>query len=179
MKRNSLYGLIILTIGAIAGQSLIFAKGDTHTIAVVDVQRILMESQAGKIARDLLQRTQDRLRKDLEDKRKELEELQKNYETKQELMNDKALREMERKIFVKQEELQRLQLKAQMDLQSRDAEFTRSILDELKPLLQQLAKERGLELIIEKNEAGVLYHREPLDLTDILLKRYDELKSKK
>lgn len=169
-------GAILILLGT----HLALAKGESGTpVGVVDVQRILMESQAGRIARDLLQKTQDRIRKELEEKRKELEELQKSYESKQEMMSEKARRDLERKILEKQEELQRLQLKAQMDLQSRDAEYTRSILDELKPLIQQLAKERGLELILEKNEGGVLYNRDALDLTDILLKRYDEMKSKK
>lgn len=172
------FGLVLSILIFFAFIHKAFARNDSINIGIVDVQKILMESQAGKIARDLLQKTQERIRRDLEEKRKELEDLQRNYEAKQDALSEKARREMERKILDKQEEFQRLQLKAQMDLQSRDAELTRSILDDLKPLIQQIARERGLDIILEKNEAGVLYLREAMDLTDLILKRYDEQKTK-
>jgi outer membrane protein len=179
MRYRKVFACALAILCLLGFASKVFARSEGLNVGIVDVQKILLESQAGKIARDLLQKTQERIRKELDEKRKELEDLQKSYDAKQEVLSDKARREMEQKILQKQEEFQRLQLKAQMDLQSRDAEFTRSILDELKPLIQQIAKERGLDLILEKNEAGVLYHRESLDLTDLLLKRYDEMKSKK
>lgn len=155
------------------------AASAAQSIAFVDVQRILQESSAGKIARDLLEQSTKRLRNQLDQQRQELEDLQKQYETQRSLLKPDAREKLERDIVEKQMALRQALQQSQVELQNRDAEFTASILDELKPIISKLAKERGIDVVMEKGESGLLYAAERLDLTDVVLKRYDASKQKK
>jgi outer membrane protein len=135
-----------------------------------------VESRSGRSARDVLQKSHERKVKELEQKRQELEELQKKYTTQKDLLNEKSRREMEQKIMDLSREYQELQLRAQMDIQKLDQELTQNILEELQPIVKKIAEEKGFDLILEKNEGGVVFRKEPLDITDLVLKQYDQSK---
>ncbi len=145
-------------------------------IATVDVQRILEESNAGRIARDLLKQTTRRARAQIDEMRSQLETLQKRYDSQKSILKPDAREELEQQIVETQLELRQTLQQSQMELQDRDTELTSAILEDLKPIIEALAKEKGLTLVIESGEAGVLFAADKLDLTDVILKRYDESK---
>lgn len=147
-------------------------------IAVIDVQRILVDSSAGRIARDLLEQSSKRAQETIERMRLDLENLQKQYEGQRAILKEDARQALETQILEKQMELRQTLQQTQIDLQQRDAELTEAILAELKPIIADLAAQRGLTLVLEKGEAGVLFNQDKLDLTDIVLKRYDDSKRK-
>lgn len=149
-----------------------------QAIGFVDVQRILSDSDAGRIARGLLEQSTKRIRTQLDTMRQQAEDLQAKYESQKSILKPDAREKLEQEIMEKQMELRQALQQSQMELQNRDAELTASILDELKPIIDKLAKERQLDVVMEKGEAGVLFAAERFDLTDVVLKRYDESKKK-
>ena len=40
-------------------------------------------------------------------------------------------------------------------------------------IIEQIAKEKNYDLVLERTESAVLYARENMDLTDELIKRYN------
>ena len=62
------------------------------------------------------------------------------------------------------------------ELQQRDTDLTKRILNELFEILQTLGKEGGYSMILEKNEGAVIYADETIDLTGDLIKAYDASK---
>jgi len=148
-------------------------------IAVVDVQRILEESTAGRIARDLLQQSTRRTRAKLDRLKGELDELQQRWESQKAVLKPKAQEELQQQIIEKQTQLREQLQKAQSSLQERDAELTGSILEELQPIIADLAEKRGFKIVLERGEAGILHMQEKLDITDVVLNRYDASKEKK
>lgn len=169
---RKIFGICILVLAISAP---VFAE---QTIAVVDVQKILQESSAGRIARDLLESSTKRAKEKIDGMKIELDGMQQRYETQSAVLSPESRQALEQEILEKQYILRQELQKSQMDLQSQDANLTSSILDDLKPILEEVAKEKGLSMIIEKGEAGVLYSEDKLDLTDIVLTRYDASKQK-
>lgn len=163
--------------GLILAAGLALASpAEAQNIGVVDVQRILEESSAGRIARDLLRQTTRRAEARIEGLKKEFEGLQQRYESQRALLKPDAREALERELLEKQMTLRQELQRTQMDLQGRDAELTGSILDELKPIIERLAAERKLDLVVERGEAGILFMAPKLDLTDLVLRRYDASK---
>jgi Skp family chaperone for outer membrane proteins len=48
------------------------------------------------------------------------------------------------------------------------------VLQEVAGLIQRLGKEKGFAIVIERQRAGVLYAAVDADLTDDVLKAYDD-----
>ena len=147
-------------------------------IGFVDVQRILQDSDAGRIARGLFEQSTKRIRTQLDTMRTQAEDMQAKYESQKSILKPDAREKLEQQIVEKQMELRQALQQSQMELQNRDAELTASILDDLKPIIEKLAKEKQLDVVMEKGEAGILYSAERFDLTDVVLKRYDDSKKK-
>lgn len=147
-----------------------------QSVAYIDVQFILENSNAGRIARDLLKQSTKRAQDRMESMKTEMEELQKRYESQKGVLKPAAREELEKQIIEKQMQLRQELQRTQMDLQNRDAELTGAILDELRPFIEEIAKQRKIELVVEKGESGVLWADPKLDLTQVVLQRYDASK---
>ncbi len=147
-----------------------------QNVAFIDVQYILENSNAGRIARDLLKQSTKRAQDRMETMKVEFEDLQKRYESQKGVLKPAAREDLEKQIIEKQMALRQELQRTQMDLQSRDAELTGAILDELRPFIEDIAKQRKVELVIEKGESGVLWADPKLDLTQVVLQRYDASK---
>jgi outer membrane protein len=73
-------------------------------------------------------------------------------------------------------EYQRLVQDSQTEIKKKEAELTESILKDIRELIEKLGEEEGYTLIIEKGM--VLYSSKGIDVTDSILKKYDEAKAK-
>lgn len=176
VKRMCNFGLALVMAGALV--TGLPTAADAASIAVVNVQQILEESSAGRIARDLLKQNTQRARQKIEGLKQKLDELQSRYESQKAVLKPKARAELEQEIMEKQMTLRQELQKTQQDLQQRDAELTSAILEELKPIIEKIADEKGIDIVLEKGEAGILLAPDKLDLTDLILRRYDASKSK-
>ena len=90
------------------------------------------------------------------------------------ILSDKALEEKQRLISEKSNALQSLVLQYQQELQAKDQELTKSIINEVSGIVEEIARREGFVLVLEKNEGGVLYARDTLDITDKVLREYDK-----
>ena len=70
-------------------------------------------------------------------------------------------------------ELQKEAAESQMDLQKRERELTKPIIDQLRAIIEGVGKEKGLTLILEKNEGAVLFAQGGEDLTQIVIERFN------
>jgi len=167
---------LALSLAGLAVVSSSSSVAAAQSIGFIDVQKILSSSNPGRIARDLLEKTSLRAKTKLEGQRNELEAMQKKYQSQKSVLKPDAREKLEQAIVEKQMALRQDLQRSSQDLQNRDAELTASILDDLKPIIDKLAKERGLSVVMEKGESGVLYAQDKYDLTDVVLKRYDASK---
>jgi outer membrane protein len=147
-----------------------------NKIAYVDLQRALNLSKAGAQAKSEI----SNLVKKYEEEFKSMQEglLQKKNELEKQaaLLSDSAKAEKERDYQKEVRDLQRFQKDVKDELQQKDAEHTKRILNELFDILQKIGKDGGYTMILEKNEGAVIYAAENIDLTDELIKAYDASK---
>jgi outer membrane protein len=62
----------------------------------------------------------------------------------------------------------------QAQLQKKEDALLQKVLQEVAGLIQRLGKEKGYSVVIERQRAGVLYAAVDADLTDDVLKAYDD-----
>jgi outer membrane protein len=132
-------------------------------IAVVDMQRAVVESKQGAAAKA---RLMERYTKN----QHELDEEQARIKREQELgmpKNPGGMEELQRRIVALQQRYSTMQSELNAAEEKERAEVTK----DLVATLSTLAAEKGLDLVVDR--ASVPYVKAPLDLTDDLVKRFD------
>jgi outer membrane protein len=143
-------------------------------LAVIDVQRVLNTSVAGKAA-------QDRLKKLQEDKvtkaaklQEEMKALDTEINTKKLSLSEDKLADLQKQLADKQVALQRFGQDADKELgEARDKELM-TLEGKIKPVIDQIGKEMGLAAIWNKFESGLVYASDAIDITDTVIKRFNE-----
>jgi outer membrane protein len=148
-------------------------------IGFVDVQKILVRSVAGVAAREQLEREKSNMQKDVDTRRAEVEKLREELEKKGLVLSPEAKREKEETLQRKVRDLRRLVDDFQKELEKKEQGATGKILQELTGVIEQIGKEKGYLMILEKRGASVIYGDIEADITEDIIKVYDQMKAKK
>ena len=142
-------------------------------VAYVDLQKALHTVEAGKTAKSQLE-------KDLATKRTELEKMQaqlqteaEQFEKKAAILNDAAKAQKQAELQKKFADFQKNATESQVDLQKRERELTKPLIDELRAIIEGIGKEKSYQLILEKNEGAVLYAESGSDLTEQVIEKFN------
>ena len=166
----------------VAGAVLLGLAGGAGAAATrvgyVDVQKVIVRSLAGVAAREQLEKDKVTMQKDVEARKAELDKLRDELEKKGLVLSVDAKREKEETFQRKVRDLRRLADDLEKELQRKEQQATQKILQELTGLVEKVGKDRGFLLIVERRSAGVIYADPEADVTDEIIKLYDQEKAK-
>lgn len=145
-------------------------------IGVVDFQKILLGSSAGKAARAEIDKKAQEMEKDVGAKEEEIEELKKTLEQKALVMNRDQREEKQREIRIKINDIKSLQKKYMEDFKMFEARLIKRIQKDVLELLEKMGDRDKYHLIIEKSV--VLYCPDAVDITDKVIEEYNKSYSK-
>ena len=168
MKKLMLFVLIFLGLAAapVAAQE--------SKIGYVDLQKALNMSEAGQAAKEEIKKKVESYDAEVKAKQEELKKLKADLEKQAMLLSEDARSTKEREYQQKVKDYQRFTKDIQEELQQEDADFTRQIIEELLKVVQELGKQQGYTVILEKTESAMLYGDESADLTDELIKAFNQ-----
>ena len=144
-------------------------------IGVVDLQRAINETEDGRQAKRRLKKLFDERQKSLDAKQTSLKAQKDSLERQQDVLSEDALRKKIEKYQIDLQELQNEYMQYQQELQTKEAELTQVILEKMQGILRRIGQTDGYTLILEANEGGVVWVPSNLDLTDVLIQRYNKL----
>jgi len=149
------------------------AHAQQTKIAIVDMQRALNETEDGRNAKG-------KLKKLFEDRQKQLDKQQNDLKTMKESLEkqrDVLSREVLAKKFEEYQkafgELQTTYMEFQRELQSKEGELTKDIIERMQRIMRRVGQTEGYTLIMERSEGGVIFVPSNYDLTDLLIQRYN------
>jgi outer membrane protein len=143
-------------------------------IGFVDVQRVLARSVAGVAAREQLEKEKGTMQKEMDAKRQELEKLRDELEKKGALMTADSRREKQEVFERKRRDAARLADDFQKELEKKEQGLLQKVLQDVSVVIERFGKERGYYLIVERRGAVVLYGAAEADLTDEVIRTYDQ-----
>jgi len=143
-------------------------------IGFVDVQRVLARSAAGVAAREQLEREKATMQKEMDGKRQELDKLREELEKKGPLMTADARREKQDTFERKRRDAARLADDFQKELEKKEQGLLQRVLQDLSGVIERVCKQRGYFLVVERRGASVLYAAAEADLTDDVIRAYDQ-----
>ncbi len=142
-------------------------------IGVVDLQRALNESEAGKRAKVDFKARVDKLEGQLKGQKEELDRMKEDLERKAAVMRDEERRKLATDFEKKRLDLKSKFEEAQGELQKKDQELTGQIIDGLTQVIKQIAESEQYTMVIELSSSGVLYHANSIDLTEQVLAAFN------
>jgi len=173
MKRN-ITALIITLILAIASAAL---GADGVKLGSVDIQKILLNSDAGKEAKEQLAVRANKYEGEKNSREEELKKLKAELEKQNVLLSESTRSAKEKDYQQKLKEYQRFLKDAQDDLQGKNDELTNRIVESIVKIIQDYGRKNGYTILFVKND-GMIYVDEKSDLTDEILKSFNASKKK-
>ena len=147
----------------VAVLSSIPARAAETKVAVINIQKVLMDSTAGKKARAKMEKKMKELKKGLKKDEDALIALQKEIEKKSSAWNDNKKQEkaiqfqkMRRNLGVKQED-------ANMAMKQMQEKNLTPIMKKLESIVTEVAKAKGYAIVLPRN--SVLYVDKSVDIT--------------
>jgi len=145
-------------------------------VGVVDLQKAMELSAEGKKAKAAFQQKVEKVQRELKEKQDRLTTLKEDFERQSAsgLMNPNVRAEKEREVQDKLRDFKRLYEDYQEEMRREDAELSEKILRRLIEVIEGLGMKEGYDLILEKTQSAVLYRSNAIDLTDQLIKLFDQ-----
>jgi outer membrane protein len=140
-------------------------------IAVVDMQRAVMETEDGLRAQATLKKLFDRRQQELDARQDELKRSRDDIEKQAKVLSKEALERRMAEWQQSMAELQNVFMEFNKELQKEQNKMTQPILNRVVSVLRQLAAQDGYDAILERN--AVPYVRTDLDITDRVIQRYN------
>lgn len=173
----TLFILMLIFIG------LSFLTEDCHAqelkIGYVDLRLALNESEAGKKAKTELESMIKIKQAAIDEKGKAIDKLKGDLEKQASVLSEEARKSKEEEIERHIREYQRLVQDSQTEVKKKETELTGAILKELREIIDKIGKEENYTLILENVEGLILYSKKDIDLTEKVIKVYNETKAKK
>ena len=144
-------------------------------IAFVDIQQIASTSAAGKEASKKLQDMNAKKLSELQDKNKQLQALTAKRDSGTGVLSDPARAQLDKDIDKLQRDIQFANSNAQAEVNDLQTELQGDFQKKLIPIIEELAKEKGLYLIFTA-ESGFAYVHPGLNLSEEVIKRLDAKK---
>jgi len=135
---------------------------DVAKIGIVDFQRVLMESEAGKSVQGQIQIKGREMETNLIEQGKEIERLTEQMSRESMVMSKEKREEKQREIEIK---------KYQMEFRELEAIEVEKLKNDIFDLAEKIGKKEGYLLIIEKSAA--IYYPSTIDMTDALIEQYN------
>lgn len=145
-------------------------------VAYVVLQRIANESADGRVATTRIQALQQKRAAELSEKNTQLTALQQKLEKEGSVMSASAAADLQKQVEKLNLDVQRFTQDAQAEVQELQQMLQQEFQDRLEPVLQELAKEMGLQFVFNGPDAGLVWADAALDISTDLIKKLDAAK---
>lgn len=163
----------VLLSSFVASVTLSSTAAFADKIGVVNLQRALQECKRGKAAKAALEKEVEDKKKKIDGERSSIQKATEEFQKKSAVLSEKVKTEKGVELQGRMQAFQELVQKSQAELQGREQELTKPILESLKTLIGTIAKKDGVKAVFEESTSGLLFAEEKVDLTEKLIKAYD------
>lgn len=158
---------------------LVLAATTAHAefkMGFVDTQKAIQESKAGKKAKAEMEKEGEKKKKELDKKKNDIEKMREDIEKKRSVLSEEAFGKRSQEFQEEMYKFQQTVQKSQNELQKKENELLAPIADKMKKIIEKLAKEKGMSMVIQTNpvQQSVVYGSDDVNLTNAVIKEMDK-----
>lgn len=166
-----IFFILLLSTHAFSEEPL---KAEKTKIGIVDLQRALNDSEAGKKAKTELEALIKEKQNLINEKRQAFEKAKDELDKKSLVLSKEAKKHKTEELAVMERNLEKLIGESNEEIQKKQRDREVGILKELEGIIEKLAVEEKFTVILP--EDVILYADEHLNLTDRVIEMYNNLK---
>lgn len=171
-------GLIIAVIIATMFTCSAFAA-DAAKIGLVNFEKIIKESSAGKMMQKDFKAKLEQLQEKLQAEQKKLKEMSAALEREALVLSAEKKLERQRELRDKADDLKKMNADYTQEMKILQNKQINQIQKDIFDITNKLGNAKGYLLIIEKKNAGVIFAADKVDITDEVIKEYNSIYAKK
>lgn len=160
-------------IGCLCGLATAAQAQDKLRVGVIDVRKVLVESKPGQRHRveleKMVKERRDKLTKEETNIKSLREKLEKDKLVLTDVQKDQKQKEIEGKIA----DAQKLAQEYQQQVAKRDNELSGEASAIVREIIADIAKQEKLAMVVDKNQSGIFWVEEPVDITERVAKAYE------
>jgi outer membrane protein len=162
----------IISLLAISFVPMAFGA-DAVKIGVIDFEKIMKESSAGKMNQKVLNAKGTEFKNKLEKEKQTLDAIGQSFEKEALVLSDEKKRERERDFRNQIEDFKIMQQNYANELKNLEIKMINDMQKAVFDIANEMGKQEKYTLIIEKKNAGVIYTPDQIDITDTVIKKYN------
>ena len=169
MTRSVIRGaLMAVVVAAVA-----MPAAAQNKIAVIDVQRVVTESDPGKEVMQRLKAVTDAKSQEGQALQQQFVALQEQFNKQRFTVSESRQAEMSKEIEDKQIAIRRFQDDAQREVQEAQRRELGGLEERILPIINKVGQEQSFTLIFNKFQSGLVYADETVDITDEVIRRFN------
>jgi outer membrane protein len=157
---------------------LLFASfaqaADVAKIGVVDFQKILENSSAGKYAQAEINKKGKQMESELAKKGAGIEERKKQIERESLVMSKEMREEKQREIRIQINDLKVMQKRYTREFKAFENRLVQRIRKDVLKIVDEIGKTEGYLMIVERKTGEVIYSPTSVDITDAFIQNYNK-----
>ena len=165
---------LVSTAGIVAGIALVAvtvvrpvdAGPPTTKIAVIDLEKTLYDTPAGKRASEAFDKTRKTKQAELDKQQKDLQKAAAELDKQAAVLKPDVLAQKKGELEKKFVALQQVYVKLERDLAGERTKLLQDVLKQAEPIIDGLARAEGVNLVVDRS--AVLWVDPAVDLTDKL-----------
>lgn len=147
-------------------------------LAYIELQKAIQATDAGKEAKKTLEGIFEKRKKELTAMENDLKKMGEDLEQKKSIVAADVLAKRQQEMQQEMIKYRELVGKSQLEMQQRERDLTGPILEKMEKVLQKVADAGGYTMVLERGQNGVVWAKKDLDITDQVIKAFNESKEK-
>jgi outer membrane protein len=147
-------------------------------IGFFDMQAIVEHSDLGKSGAEKFRQERDKVRERQEAKLKEIKDLEEEYKTKENVWSQEVKKQKFQDVVSKKMEYDRATYEEYRQLSKLEQELLRPLREKVFEIVRRLGKEGGYTMIMEMQQAGLIYALPSMELTSQIVRELNQTQAK-
>ncbi len=150
------------------------ASKDNLKVGIVDLDQAVSSTTEGKAAREELERKKREAESSLQPLIERFQEMAKEFDSKQFVLSDDAKFQKRLDLEELKNEIQNKQKQLQGQLEVDRERLVGPLRTKLVGIVEDVGRKEGFSLILMRNSPGLMYSKEALDITDLVIAKFNE-----
>ncbi len=150
------------------------AQDEPVKIGVVDIDQAISSTEEGKAAREEFARKQREAEAKIQPLVERYRRLEEDLKAKKFVLSDDALFQKQLDLAEMRNQIQNKMKELEGQLQVDQKRLEGPLTAKLIGIIEEIGKGKGFTVIMRRGTPGLLYTREALDITDIIIEKYNQ-----
>ena len=169
---NRLTAVLLTGLMALSFTTAGFAA-EVAKIGTFDINRVLTESSAGKMAQKEMRQKFTEIQDKLKNEKEQLEKMKKDLEREAMVLSAEKSQEKQRDFRIRVNDFKKMQEDKAREFKTMENDLKNKMIKEILDVAGDIGKKEGYLLILEEKNSGIFYRPDRIDITNKMIENYN------